>query len=66
MDQTKSIKLLTVWCHVSTRVDSQMAMYVRYNINHYDVFTSVEYTWHCVQEADGSNTAKALISSEFK
>ena len=27
---------------VSTRVDSQMAMYVRYNINHYDVVTSVE------------------------
>ena len=43
-----------------------MAMYVRYNINHYDVFTSVELTWHCDQEADGSNTAKALISSELK
>ena len=27
---------------VSTRVNSQMAMYVRYNINHYDVVTSVE------------------------
>ena len=27
---------------VSTRVNSQMSMYVRYNINHYDVVTSVE------------------------
>ena len=27
---------------VSTHVNSQMAMYVRYNINHYDVVTSVE------------------------
>ena len=27
---------------VSTRVNSQMAMYVRYNINHYDLVTSVE------------------------
>ena len=27
---------------VSTRVNSQMAMYVHYNINHYDVVTSVE------------------------
>ena len=27
---------------VSTRVNFQMAMYVRYNINHYDVVTSVE------------------------
>ena len=27
---------------VSTRVNSQMAMYVRYNFNHYDVVTSVE------------------------
>ena len=42
MDQTKSIKLRTVLCHVSTRVNSQMEMYVRYNIYHYDVFTSVE------------------------
>ena len=28
---------------VSTHINSQMAMYVLYNINHYDVIASVEY-----------------------